>query len=77
MPKRPIERITFVVERYEAQLRIKAFLYDGDGIVASTGRSVLLDHEEREYVRVPELMDALDYLTKRCIALKAQPPLPL
>jgi hypothetical protein len=77
MPNRPIERINFVVERRTASLQIKAFLYEGDDIVASTGRTVLLDAEQRDYVRLAELMDALGYLTSRCIALKDQPPLPL
>lgn len=75
MPNRPTERINFVVEKWRTSLKVKAFLYTGDVLEASTSRTVPLNHEQYEWVRVADLMDVVNELVRHCDGLRIQPPL--
>lgn len=76
MSKRPIERVSFVVERWPSGLQVKGVLYEGEQVLAVSRATVALTVEQAEFVRVTELMDTLRYLVGRCQALRSQPPLP-
>lgn len=65
MPNRPSERITFVIEKWPTSIRVKAYLYDGDVLKASAGRSIPVPAERRESIYCAEFMDALDWLSRR------------
>lgn len=76
MPKRPVKRITFTIEQWPANFKVRAALYEGDVLVAATSRTVTMRAERAETADAAELMHLLDQITSDVVWYVRTDPLP-
>lgn len=69
MPRRPIERLTLSIELYEGTVRVKSFYYEGETLAATTGDTVRIPAEAREWKRRLTDLLVLHADTRRAVRL--------